>query len=92
MDFFQESFPLKEKKEKINKLVNSLVEDKGLFQKFKHMSTVVKRDQQKVNHRVLDPLSIEAESIEQRNHIIAPFYANYVLNKRRMFKDINQFK
>jgi len=45
MDFFQNSAPLKEKKEKINKLVNTLVEDKNLFEKFKHKSYIVKREQ-----------------------------------------------
>ena len=44
MDFFNESVPLKQKKEKITKLVNSMIDDKNLFQKFKHKSKYTKEE------------------------------------------------
>jgi hypothetical protein len=55
MDFFQESYPLREKKEKINKLVSTLVEDQALFKKFKSKRQTVERVQMRLKPAVLDP-------------------------------------
>lgn len=64
MDFFQDHAPIKEKKEKISKLVNTMIDDKGLFMKFKNKSMTTKEDK-RLNHKVLDPLQfVQVNNIE----------------------------
>jgi hypothetical protein len=67
-----------------------MIDDKNLFQKFKYKSKHTK-EEQRLHIKVLDPFQhAQVDTVEQRNHLIAPYYADYMINKRRIFKDTNQ--
>lgn len=67
LEIFTGSIPLREKKEKIYKLVNHMVEDNNLFKKFQAQKGAIK-DPLYINERVLEPLmDCGVDNIAQRN-------------------------